>query len=106
MRINRRSGWQRPRAQYSRPAVLRVERGGADKKGIEPLGRLVRWGVGTVEPGMYGLGPVPVPAVKQAIQGAGWAIVGVNRFEINKAFAAITLALMSELGVPDEVVNV
>ena len=35
-----------------------------------------------------------------------WPPCGVDRFEINKAFAAITLALMSELGVPDDVVNV
>jgi len=85
-------------------AVLLVERGRADKNGAEPLARLVSWGVGAVEPGMFGLGPVP--AVKLALQRAGWTIADVDRFEINEAFAAITLALMSELGVPGDVVNV
>ena len=65
-------------------------------KGLQPLGRLVSWGVGAVEPGMFGIGPVP--AVKQALARAGWKIGDVERFEINEAFAAIALAVMRELG--------
>lgn len=85
-------------------AVLVAERKWADKKGVKPMGRLVSWGVGAVEPGMFGLGPVP--AVKQALERAGWRIGDVERFEINEAFAAIALAVMHDLGIPQDIVNV
>ena len=48
----------------------------------------------------------PVPAVHQALERAGWQIGDVERAEINEAFAAITLAVMRELGLPEDVVNV
>ncbi|MGB5649256.1 MAG: thiolase family protein [Sedimenticolaceae bacterium] len=76
----------------------------ADKQALEPMARLVSYGVGAVEPGMFGLGPVP--AVHQALERAGWAIGDVERFEINEAFAAIVIAVMSKLGLPEDIVNV
>jgi len=85
-------------------AMLLAERRWADKKDVKSLGRLVSWGVGAVEPGMFGLGPVP--AVKQALDRAGWKMSDVERFEINEAFAAIALAVMRDLGLPENVVNV
>jgi acetyl-CoA C-acetyltransferase len=85
-------------------AMLIADRNWADKKSLQPLGRLVSWGVGAVEPGLFGLGPVP--AVKQALGRAGWKISDVERFEINEAFAAIVLAVMRDLGVAEDVVNV
>jgi acetyl-CoA C-acetyltransferase len=85
-------------------AMLLADRKWAEKKGVKSLGRLVSWGVGAVEPGMFGLGPIP--AVKQALDRAGWKISDVDRFEINEAFAAIVLAVMRELGIPEDVVNV
>jgi acetyl-CoA C-acetyltransferase len=85
-------------------AVLLADRKWAEKKGLKPLGRLVSWGVGAVEPGMFGLGPVP--AVRQALERAGWKISDVERFEINEAFAAIALAVMRDLGLPEDIVNV
>jgi acetyl-CoA C-acetyltransferase len=85
-------------------AMLLADRTWSEKKGVKPLGRLVSWGVGAVEPGMFGLGPVP--AVKQALDRAGWKIGDVGRFEINEAFAAIALAVMRDLGLPEDVVNV
>ena len=53
---------------------------------------------------MFGIGPVP--AVKQALERAGWSIGDVERFEINEAFAAIALAVMRDLGLPEDIVNV
>jgi acetyl-CoA C-acetyltransferase len=85
-------------------AMLLTDRKWADKMGVKPLGRLVSWGVGAVEPGMFGIGPVP--AVKQALERAGWSIRDIERFEINEAFAAISLAVMLELGLPADIVNV
>ncbi len=85
-------------------AMLLAERTWAKKMGLKPIGRLVSWGVGAVEPGMFGLGPVP--AVKQALERAGWSIADVERFEINEAFAAIAIAVIRDLGLNEELVNV
>ena len=85
-------------------AMIVAERNWAEKHGLKPLGRLVSYGVGAVEPGMFGLGPVP--AVRQALERAGWKVSDVERVEINEAFAAIALAVLRELGFSEDVVNV
>ncbi len=76
----------------------------AEKHGLEPFARLVSYGIGAVDPGMFGLGPVP--AVRQALERAGWRIGDVERAEVNEAFAAIVIALMKEIGLPEDIVNV
>ncbi|MFG1465833.1 acetyl-CoA C-acetyltransferase [Xanthobacter sp. DSM 24535] len=85
-------------------AMILAERDFAAVNGLEPLARLVAFGVGAVEPGMFGIGPVP--AVRQALGRAGWTIADVERVEINEAFAAIALAVTRELGLAEEIVNV
>jgi acetyl-CoA C-acetyltransferase len=76
----------------------------AAKHGLAPIARLVSYGIAAVEPGMFGLGPIP--AVRQALARAGWSNDDVERIEINEAFAAIALAVMQELKLPPEIVNV
>jgi len=76
----------------------------AAKRGRTPIARLVSYGIAAVEPGMFGLGPIP--AVRQALARAGWTNQDVERIEINEAFAAIALAVMQELKLPPEIVNV
>jgi acetyl-CoA C-acetyltransferase len=76
----------------------------AEKNGLVPMARLVSYGVGAVEPGLFGLGPVP--AVRQALQRAGWAVKDVDRVEINEAFAAIAIACLREIGFAEDIVNV
>jgi acetyl-CoA C-acetyltransferase len=85
-------------------AMIVAERGFAEEAGLNPVARLVSFGVGAVEPGMFGIGPVP--AVRQALERAGWAVKDVERIEINEAFAAIALAVARELGLSEEIVNV
>ena len=85
-------------------AMLVAERGWAEKNGMKPMARLVSYGLGAVEPGMFGLGPVP--AVRQALARAGWTAAQVERVEINEAFAAIALACLREIGFAEDVVNV
>lgn len=85
-------------------AMIVSEAGWAEKNGLAPMARLVSYGVGAVEPGMFGLGPVP--AVRQALARAGWKVGDVERIEINEAFAAIAIAVAKELGLPEDVVNV
>ena len=76
----------------------------ANKRGLAATARLVSYGIAAVEPGMFGLGPVP--AVKQALQRARWDILSVERIEINEAFAAIAIVVARELGLSDDIVNV
>ncbi|MFX1737716.1 acetyl-CoA C-acetyltransferase [Paraburkholderia sp. A1RI_3L] len=84
-------------------AMVVAERGWAERNGLTPMARLVSYGVAAVEPGFFGLGPIP--AVRQAIARAGWSISDVDRVEINEAFAAIALACLRELGFAEDVVN-
>jgi acetyl-CoA C-acetyltransferase len=76
----------------------------AENRGLPAAARLVSYGIAAVEPGMFGLGPIP--AVKQALQRAGWDIRSIERIEINEAFAAIAIVVARELGLPDDIVNV
>jgi acetyl-CoA C-acetyltransferase len=85
-------------------AMLVAERGFAEARGIAPAARLVAYGVAAVEPGMFGLGPVP--AVQMALARAGWQLHDVERFEINEAFAAVPIAVARSLGIADELINV
>ncbi len=85
-------------------AMVVADRAWAEKKGVEPMARLVSYGIAAVEPGMFGLGPVP--AVKQALERAGWKTSDVQRIEINEAFAAIAIAVTKDLGLSEEIVNV
>ena len=85
-------------------AVVLADSTWADKRGLAPTARLVSYGIAAVEPGMFGLGPIP--AVNQALQRAGWDIRSIERAEINEAFAAVAIVVARELGLPDDVVNV
>ena len=85
-------------------AMIVADRAVAEARSVEPMARLVAYGVAAVEPGMFGLGPVP--AVKLALARAGWKLSDVERFEINEAFAAVPLAIAQELGLPEDVINV
>ncbi len=84
--------------------MIVADRAWAEKKGLEPMARLVAYGIGAVEPGMFGLGPVP--AVKQALDRAKWKVGDIERIEINEAFAAIAMAVAKDLGLPEGIVNV
>ncbi|WP_372624244.1 acetyl-CoA C-acetyltransferase [Falsiroseomonas sp.] len=84
-------------------AVVVAERGAAERLGLKQVARLVSAGVGAVEPGMFGLGPVP--AVRRALERAGWSAAQVERAEVNEAFAAIAIAVMRETGLREEAVN-
>jgi acetyl-CoA C-acetyltransferase len=85
-------------------AMIVADRAWAEKKGLKPMARLVAYGVGAVEPGMFGLGPVP--AVHQALDRAGWKTADIQRIEINEAFAAIAIAVTKDLGLSSDIVNV
>ena len=85
-------------------AMVLADEAWAEKRGMSATARLVAYGIAAVEPGMFGLGPVP--AVRQALQRAGWDIRSIERAEINEAFAAIAIVVARELGLPEDIVNV
>ena len=85
-------------------AVVLAERAWAETHGVEPVARLVSYGITAVEPGMFGLGPIS--AVRQALERAGWKLGDIERIEINEAFAAIVIAVTRELGLSADIVNV
>jgi acetyl-CoA C-acetyltransferase len=85
-------------------AMVVAEREFAERNRLQPFARLVAYGVAAVEPGMFGIGPVP--AVRQALERARWNLRDVERVEINEAFAAVPLAVLRELGLAEDIVNV
>jgi acetyl-CoA acetyltransferase family protein len=85
-------------------AVVLMSLEEARKRSIEPLGRIVGWGVAGVEPNVMGRGPVP--ATKVALQKAGLSLDYIDLIEVNEAFAAQYLAVEKELGLDREKVNV
>lgn len=85
-------------------AMIVAERAWAEEAGLQPMARLAAYGLSALEPDLFGLGPVA--AIQQALARAGWQAHDVDRYEINEAFAAIALACMKDLGLPQEVVNV
>ncbi|MDC0351851.1 acetyl-CoA C-acetyltransferase [Candidatus Pelagibacter sp.] len=85
-------------------ATVLMTRKQAELKSIEPLVKIVSWASCGVEPSLMGLGPIP--AVKEALNKADWNINDVDLFEINEAFAAQSIAVIKELKIPVEKVNV
>jgi acetyl-CoA acetyltransferase family protein len=82
--------------------VMSVEQ--AQKRDLNPLGRIVNWGIAGVDPKLMGRGPVP--ATKIALQRAGLTLDYIDLIEVNEAFAAQYLAVEKELGLDRSKVNV
>ena len=85
-------------------ATVLMTRKQAELKSIEPLVKVVSWASCGVEPSLMGLGPIP--AIKESLNKADWNINDVDLFEINEAFAAQSIAVVKELKIPAEKVNV
>ena len=76
----------------------------AKKKNLKPLVKIVSWATCGVDPSLMGSGPIP--ASKKALKKAGWEIKDLDLIESNEAFAAQSLAVIKDLGLPKEIVNV
>jgi acetyl-CoA C-acetyltransferase len=84
-------------------AVVLMERGAAEKKGLRPMARLVAYGHAGIDPKYMGLGPVS--AVKRALAKAKLDIAAIDVIESNEAFAAQALGVNKELGLDPKKVN-
>ena len=73
-------------------------------KGLEPIAKIVSWAQSGVDPKLMGTGPIP--ASKLALKKAGWNINDLDLVESNEAFAAQSVAVIKELGLKNDIVNV
>ncbi len=85
-------------------ALLVMSRDAVQRRGLEPLARVVASAVAGVAPDVMGIGPVP--AVRKALERAGLAVGDLDLVELNEAFAAQSLACIRELGLAEAKVNV
>jgi 3-oxoadipyl-CoA thiolase len=85
-------------------AVVVASEDKARELGLEPLGTFVGSAVAGVDPRVMGIGPVP--AVRKLLERTGVAIEAVDLVELNEAFASQSLAVVRELGIDEERVNV
>ncbi len=85
-------------------AVVVMKRSAAEKRGIEPLARIVAWATAGVDPSIMGTGPIP--ASKKALEKAGWSTDDLDLIEANEAFAAQACAVNKALGWDRSKVNV
>ncbi|MGB9616380.1 MAG: acetyl-CoA C-acetyltransferase [Desulfomonilaceae bacterium] len=85
-------------------AMILMSKEKAEEKGLKPLATLRSIGVAGVHPSIMGAGPVP--ASKKALANAGLAVTDIDFWEINEAFAIVTLHCIRELGIDPRRVNV
>jgi acetyl-CoA acyltransferase len=85
-------------------AVVLMRRSHADALGLTPLARFVSFAVAGVDPDVMGVGPIK--AVPKALARAGMSMKDLDLIEFNEAFAAQVLAVVRELGMPEDKVNV
>jgi len=84
-------------------AVVLMERGLAEKRGLKPMGRLIDYSYAGVDPKYMGIGPVP--AVQALLKKTGLNLKDIDVFEVNEAFAAQALAVMRSLELPPDRTN-
>lgn len=85
-------------------AIVLMSDAEAKKRGTPPMARIAGWAHAGLDPQIMGLGPVP--ASRKLLQRLGWTVSDVDLWEINEAFAAQSLAVISELGIDPERINV
>ena len=85
-------------------ALVLMRQSTADKGGVKPLARIVSHATHAQEPNWFAT--APLGATQKALAKAGWTAKDVQLWEINEAFAVVPMALMTELSLSHEIVNV
>jgi acetyl-CoA C-acetyltransferase len=85
-------------------AVILMRENEAKKRNLNPLVKIVSWATCGVDPSLMGSGPIP--SSKKALEKAGWEMKDLDLIESNEAFAAQSLAVIKDLGLSEEKVNV
>jgi acetyl-CoA C-acetyltransferase len=85
-------------------AVIMMSAKDAEKRGLEPLARIVSWAHAGVDPAIMGTGPIP--ASRAALKKAGWKVEDLDLVEANEAFAAQACAVNKDMAWNSDIVNV
>jgi len=85
-------------------ALVMMRRSSAEKRGLAPLATVVGHSTHAQEPGWFTT--APVGAIRKLLARTGWSANQVDLYEINEAFAVVTMAAMKEHGLPHDKVNV
>jgi acetyl-CoA C-acetyltransferase len=85
-------------------ALVMMRRSTAEKLGLKPLAVIVAHATHSQEPGWFTT--APVGAIKKLYEATGWSASKVDLYEINEAFAVVSMAAMKEHGLPHEKVNI
>ncbi|MEC9431999.1 MAG: acetyl-CoA C-acetyltransferase [Pseudomonadota bacterium] len=85
-------------------AVVLMKSAAAEKRGIEPLARIVSYATAGLDPKIMGMGPVH--ASRKALDKAGWKVEDLELIEANEAFAAQACAVNKDMGWDPSIVNV
>lgn len=85
-------------------ATVLMSQSEAARRGVKPMARIVSSAQVGLDPSIMGTGPIP--AIRKAVEKAGWQLDQVDLFEINEAFAAQSIAVVKELGLNVDKVNV
>ena len=85
-------------------ALVMMRRSSAEKLGLKPLAMVVGHSTHSQEPGWFTT--APVGAIRKLFDATGWSAGKVDLYEINEAFAVVTMAAMKEHGLPHEKVNI
>jgi acetyl-CoA C-acetyltransferase len=85
-------------------ALVMMRRSAAEKRGLAPLAVVVGHSTHAQEPGWFTT--APVEAIRKLFERTGWSSKDVDLYEINEAFAVVTMAAMKEHGLPHDKVNV
>ncbi|KAL1253784.1 hypothetical protein QQF64_016013 [Cirrhinus molitorella] len=85
-------------------ATVLMSQSEAQRRGLKPMARITSWAQAGLDPSVMGTGPIP--AIRKAVEKAGWKLDEVDLFEINEAFAAQSVAVVKELGLNPDKVNV
>jgi acetyl-CoA C-acetyltransferase len=85
-------------------AVLVSSEKKAKELGLKPVASIISYAVGGVDPSIMGIGPVP--AIQKALDKAKLSLDDIDLFELNEAFAAQSLAVLRDLPIPEDKINV
>jgi acetyl-CoA C-acetyltransferase len=76
----------------------------ADRLGVKPVARIAAHAAHAAEPSKFTT--APVPAVRKALERAGWSVGDIDLWEVNEAFACVAMIAMRDLGIPRDQLNV
>jgi acetyl-CoA C-acetyltransferase len=85
-------------------ALVLMSRSSAERRGLTPLATVVGHATHSQEPAWFTT--APVGAMRKLLEQTGWSTKQVDLYEINEAFAVVTMAAIKDLGLPHDKVNV